>query len=238
MSHVISILSQKGGVGKSTVTTLLANVFYFHFNVPICVIDADHPQHSIMKRRNKEKDLVSKNPRLKNAYDNIYHEREPYPIIKTKMENCVNLIEEMKSKYRVIFVDVAGTINNEHFINFLNAVNHFFIPVLQDDFSSKSAVEVFQIIDLIKSHSKNFVSSHYFFNRVPANNIMRLIKSELGNSEYCMDDYLSAYSVYERSFRSTIFPIPKKDDKPSSKLFGFSESILKVLTSKQMATTN
>ena len=43
MSNVIAIISQKGGAGKSTVTTLLANIFFFILGFRIAVIDADYP---------------------------------------------------------------------------------------------------------------------------------------------------------------------------------------------------
>ena len=53
MSNVIAIISQKGGAGKSTVTTLLANIFFFDLHFRIAVIDADYPQSSISKKRKK-----------------------------------------------------------------------------------------------------------------------------------------------------------------------------------------
>jgi len=85
MHNVISIISQKGGVGKSTVTTLLANIFYFHFRHSVAVIDADYPQNSIGKKRSAELRLVEKNPRLKKIYDTLYRERKPYPVYKTDL---------------------------------------------------------------------------------------------------------------------------------------------------------
>ncbi len=65
MSKIISILNQKGGVGKSNVTTLLANIFHFHFDFKIAVIDCDFPQHTIAKKRQRELKVIENSIHLK-----------------------------------------------------------------------------------------------------------------------------------------------------------------------------
>ena len=39
--------TQKGGVGKSTVTALVANYIHNVMGIDVAVIDCDEPQHSI-----------------------------------------------------------------------------------------------------------------------------------------------------------------------------------------------
>ena len=68
----IAIVNQKGGVGKTTLTCLLANTFNFQFNQKVSIIDADNPQHSIAKRRAAERQLIEKNPKIKKAFDQVY----------------------------------------------------------------------------------------------------------------------------------------------------------------------
>ena len=80
MSNVIAIISQKGGAGKSTVTTLLANIFFFILGFRIAVIDADYPQSSISKKRKKELEVITADERLTRIYQKVYANKDPYPI--------------------------------------------------------------------------------------------------------------------------------------------------------------
>jgi len=132
MSNVIAIISQKGGAGKSTVTSLLANIFYFILGFRIAVIDADYPQSSIGKKRKKELEVIHADERLKKIYDKIYTHRQPYPILTTNLTSCADKIVQIKNDFDFIFVDVTGTMNHPCFTDILMQVNHFLIPALGD----------------------------------------------------------------------------------------------------------
>ena len=44
---LVAIASQKGGVGKSVFTVLLASVLHYRKGLRVAVVDCDYPQHSI-----------------------------------------------------------------------------------------------------------------------------------------------------------------------------------------------
>ena len=44
---LVAIASQKGGVGKSVFTVLLASVLHYRKGMRVAVVDCDSPQHSI-----------------------------------------------------------------------------------------------------------------------------------------------------------------------------------------------
>ncbi len=227
MSRVISFISQKGGVGKSTVTTLIANLFFFKHQLSIAIVDADFPQNSISKRREKELRIIKKKKRLEHTYHKIYHDLKPYPIIKTNLESCAEVIRELKIEYDYIFVDVAGSLNQEGIIPFLREVNYFYIPILQDDFSTLSALELYmQLTTKIKPVSEEFRSCKLFFNKVPAKNKMVGIRKNFETNFEFLDDHINAYTIYERVYRSTLFPIPEKAQKPNLKIHRFANSIM------------
>ena len=45
----IAFASQKGGVGKSTLTVLAASWLHYLHGIRVAVVDCDYPQHSILK---------------------------------------------------------------------------------------------------------------------------------------------------------------------------------------------
>ena len=47
----IALSNQKGGVGKSTMTVLLASYFHYVMGKRVAVVDCDYPQFSIQSLR-------------------------------------------------------------------------------------------------------------------------------------------------------------------------------------------
>ena len=60
----VALSNQKGGVGKSTLTVLLASYFHYHKAKNVLVVDCDYPQHSMMTMREWDIKNVEKTPRL------------------------------------------------------------------------------------------------------------------------------------------------------------------------------
>ena len=61
----VAFATQKGGVGKSTVTALVANYVHNVMGYNVAVIDCDEPQHSIAGLRDKETALIEQNDRMR-----------------------------------------------------------------------------------------------------------------------------------------------------------------------------
>ena len=82
---LVAIASQKGGVGKSVFTVLLASVLHYRKDVRVAVVDCDSPQHSIVLMRERDMEGVMKNDDLKvNLYRQYERIRKPaYPVIKS-----------------------------------------------------------------------------------------------------------------------------------------------------------
>ena len=53
----IAVCNQKGGVGKSTFTVLLACYLHYTLQRDVLVIDCDYPQWSIYNQRSRELEI-------------------------------------------------------------------------------------------------------------------------------------------------------------------------------------
>ena len=60
MAKIIAISNQKGGVGKSTMTVLLASYFHYVRGKTVAVMDCDYPQFSIQTLRDRDVSNVEK----------------------------------------------------------------------------------------------------------------------------------------------------------------------------------
>ena len=61
----VALSNQKGGVGKSTFTVLLASYFHYLNGYNVLVVNCDYPQHSISAMRDKEVGNIEKNVHLR-----------------------------------------------------------------------------------------------------------------------------------------------------------------------------
>ncbi len=54
----IAVCNQKGGVGKSTFTVLLASYLHYTLQRDVLVVDCDYPQWSIYNQRSRELEIL------------------------------------------------------------------------------------------------------------------------------------------------------------------------------------
>ena len=60
----VALGNQKGGVGKSTLTILLASYFHYVKGLNVLVVDCDYPQHSVRDIRDWDVKTVEKDGAL------------------------------------------------------------------------------------------------------------------------------------------------------------------------------
>ena len=75
----IALSNQKGGVGKSTMTVLLASYFHYVKGKNVAVIDCDYPQFSIQALRSRDMKNVERSESLQQLLCRQY-ERGRKPI--------------------------------------------------------------------------------------------------------------------------------------------------------------
>ena len=66
---LVAIASQKGGVGKSVFTVLLASVLHYRKDVRVAVVDCAFPQHSSALVGVRDMENVTKNKDLQGNLD-------------------------------------------------------------------------------------------------------------------------------------------------------------------------
>lgn len=134
----ISFATQKGGVGKSTMTTLLASVLHYRLGYNVVVMDCDFPQHSLTKMRERDKKTIIQNDYHKKAALKQFQEiaKKAYPIIKCKAETALDMASEYVKQSAVepdmIFFDLPGTANTKGVLTTLKKMDFIFSPITAD----------------------------------------------------------------------------------------------------------
>ncbi|UIR58019.1 ParA family protein [Sphingobacterium sp. SRCM116780] len=134
----VSIYTQKGGVGKSTITTLLASVLHYRLGYNILVMDCDFPQHSLTNMRDRDKKNIMESDFHKKAAMKQYQSinKKAYPIVKCKAEDALHKalehVNQLAVEPDIIFFDLPGTANTKGVLSALKSMDFIFSPITAD----------------------------------------------------------------------------------------------------------
>lgn len=134
----VSFSTQKGGVGKSTITILLAGVLHYRLGYNVLVMDCDFPQYSLSNMRERDKKAIMVNEYHKKAVMKQFQliNKKAYPIIRCKAENAIEestrYIKQTTLVPDIIFYDLPGTANTKGVLTTLKSMDFIFAPMTAD----------------------------------------------------------------------------------------------------------
>lgn len=221
----IAFSSQKGGVGKSAITTLIAGMLHYQKGYQVVVFDCDYPQLSIKRQRERELKAIMQNDYYKKMAHQQFSElnKKAYPIISCKaemaMQEADKFLSESPIQYDVAFFDLSGTVNSAGILQTLFGMDAIFSPITADRVVMESTLSFLQILDqLFEKHNKK--KCHYLFwnmvdGREKSNlyDIYEKVIEQLGL--HLMKNYFSDAKRFRKElsdkgnalvFRSTLFP--------------------------------
>ena len=177
-SIYVAFSNQKGGVGKSAFTTLVASYLHYNGNRNVAVIDCDYPQHSIFAMRERDKSMVNANGMFREMMVGQFERigKKAYPVLKAKPEEAVSvadrLVEASPVPVDAVFFDLSGTVNSPGILKSMVSLDYMFCPVTTDRLVMQSSLT-------FSSSMRDFLSHHP---SAPLKNIYlfwnQLIKSE------------------------------------------------------------
>ena len=143
----VAIATQKGGIGKSTITMLLANYLHNIGGMNVGVVDCDDPQHSISDARERELLLIKNNEADKEAAkENNEADKEAakdvfrktgkriFPVVATNPVDALDqaeiLIEDENPD--IVLFDLPGTIRSKGVLSTLSQMDYIFVPISAD----------------------------------------------------------------------------------------------------------
>lgn len=152
---LVAFSNQKGGVGKSTATVLLASYFNYVKGLDVAVVDCDYPQFSLEKLRSRD---------MKNLEKSEYHQRlfcrqfedssrKAYPVVTSKPELASRIAGSLEGNYDLIFFDLPGTVNSRGVFESVMNMDYVFTPIVKDRMVMQSSLSfVSTVQDFIAQH--------------------------------------------------------------------------------------
>lgn len=205
-SKVIAFSSQKGGAGKTTLTQLVAT-YFFSQQMKVLVIDADFPQHSFSRSRQRDLLPSTTSPDLlaSMAEKGIV----PYPIETMTIDDLVRVLPHIRtsSNIDVIFLDLPGTLNVDNFALLAKQIDQVIIPF---ELEFKSFVAGMDTIDFYQLHNSTMPISAIWTKLKTPHKVKMKEQLELaikGKGVYVFESILKEAGSTLGEQISTIFPL-------------------------------
>ena len=222
----IALSNQKGGVGKSTMTVLLASYFHYVMGKRVAVVDCDYPQFSIQSLRTRDMQNVEKSEYLQRMlYEQ--HERtgqKAYPVLTSGLDKVLETALRLADTCDVVFFDLPGTVNSPGVLETIINMDYLFTPVVQDRMVMQSSLSfVGTLQDFIRRYPKAPLKAiRLFWNKIDgrvSREVYRHYNSIFGKiGLQTLDTVMPDMERYNKEasadgrllFRSTFFPPSEK----------------------------
>ncbi len=167
LGKVVAIGNQKGGVGKSTISSLMVN--FIHNKYPeykVLLVDADDFQKTLFKIREQELIPLSE--------EKEFDEEKLYRIICLNSVDFPKKVKIYRDEYDFIFIDLPGNLKQAGVADSYGNVDHLFIPTQSSKVDIDSTLDFIDFVNqkLIPFREKAGLKTtvYGFFNRVVAKN--------------------------------------------------------------------
>ena len=131
MAVFISICTQKGGTGKTTLTMHLATYYHAVGKRNVIVLDCDFPQHSYFNERTLEIAKLRQDPELIEELQK--QGRAPYEVRKVSITDAPAVMDQLSSQAdTLVFLDMPGTINIAGYDQVVKRLDYVVLPMEAD----------------------------------------------------------------------------------------------------------
>jgi cellulose biosynthesis protein BcsQ len=172
---LIAFSTQKGGVGKTTFTTLAASYLHYMRGYNVAVMDCDYPQWSVHSLRKREAEQLQSNGFYQKKALAMFEalDKGTYPVICSCPDNdplarAKEFLASEAADYDLLLFDLPGTINNEGVINTFLGMDYVFVPVSASRLSMESTLPfIISVKEMKAAYPQiNLKGIHLFWNMV------------------------------------------------------------------------
>lgn len=227
----VAISNQKGGVGKSALTTIIASYLHYNTKKRVAVIDCDFPQHSVLRMRSSDIETLEQNREMQVTLQKQFRAtaRKAYRIINATpdlaLERARELTSEDATRPDLILFDLPGSVDSAGILNVMFNMDYIFIPIIADKRVLQSSLAFTMSLTRYKKASRvplklkevfmfwNRVDKrentelYAFFNRIAQTENYRILDTQLPDTKRFNRELSTGRNSV---FRSTLFPPDRK----------------------------
>ncbi len=224
----VAISNQKGGVGKSAITIMLAGYFHYLKGLNVAVVDCDFPQFSLIRMKERDMRTVENSEYFRQLLVNQWNRihKKAYAIVGAQAENAREATDQLRKdgEYDLILVDLPGTVNSAGVIRTIINMDYVITPIIADRIVMHSSLSFSTtVLEYVREHPDIPLKDILFFwNKKDARastevfDAYNSIMKDLGLT--LLDAVIPDTNRYDKElstqsknyFRCTLFPPPAK----------------------------
>ncbi|WP_345271145.1 ParA family protein [Nibrella viscosa] len=228
---VLAFATQKGGMGKTTLSVLVASWLHYRRHIPVAILDVDSSQLSVYNLRVRETEQLDEETKERFNRQDV----DPYPILRGEPAGVPQMLQQIPADVRLVLIDLPGNIDVEGYETALSKVDYLLVPMETSEFSVTTGFSYLMAIrqvDLLPVDRCRVVWNKYKDSRDGV--LVDMLEERFKQFGFtCLQSRIPQRDSYQDSAnRSTLFPMPTQYLRNSGlkDLFTEIESLLPVST--------
>lgn len=209
---LVAVSNQKGGVGKSTLTALIASMLHYEKDYHVAVVDCDTHQHSLAHMRARDRQSAEKS----DSYKQLLMERlanrgkKLYPIVESsprEARSCMDELAESHPELDIILADLPGSVESDGVFATIVNMDYVLTPIVADRMVMQSTLAFStSVIDALKGREDVPLKKFLFL----WNKVDKRVSPEV------FEAYAAIMKRLELHVLKTVIPESKRFDKELS----------------------
>ncbi len=128
---VIAFATQKGGMGKTTLSVLVASWLHYMRRIKVALLDVDGSQLSVYNQRLREIESMDDETTKKLDEQDI----DPYAILSGNPSNVPKLLTKLEPDVKLVLIDMPGNIDVEGYDLAIGKLDYLLVPMETSEYS-------------------------------------------------------------------------------------------------------
>ncbi|MCM1301221.1 MAG: ParA family protein [Bacteroides cellulosilyticus] len=208
----IAVSNQKGGVGKSTMTVLLASYLHYRRGCNVAVVDCDTHQHSLTNMRKRDMQTVERSDYYKQLIVEQWErtQKKAYPIVESSPQQARDTVDELiaqRPDLDIVLVDLPGSVDSQGVFSTILNMDYVLTPIVADRIVMQSTLSFSTaVLDTFKGREDIPLKEFLFF----WNKVDRRVSTEV------FDAYTTIMQRLNLRVMQTVIPESRRFDKELS----------------------
>ncbi|MBD2703372.1 ParA family protein [Spirosoma sp. BT702] len=128
---IIAFATQKGGMGKTTLSVLVASWLHYRRGIKVALLDVDGSQLSVYNQRLRESEQMDEDTAARLDEQDI----EPYPILSGNPSDVPSLLNQLAADVQLVLIDMPGNIDVEGYDTAISKLDYLLVPMETSEYS-------------------------------------------------------------------------------------------------------
>lgn len=204
---VLAFATQKGGMGKTTLSVLVASWLHYKRSIKVALLDVDGSQLSVYNQRLSEHEHFDEE--LANRFDE--QAVEPYQILSGNPGDVPLLLQQLPDDIQLVLIDMPGSIDVDGYETAIGKLDYLIVPMETSRYAVTtgfSYLNAIRQIDLLPAERCRIVWNKYKPSR--DGEIADQLEERFAQYGFaCLKSRIPQRDSYQDSANlSTLFPMP------------------------------